>query len=80
MERLIHSQATLGRALRDARRLRGLTQAELADRTGLTQPTISNAERGKVHVDTLFSLLAVLQLELLVRSRGAREPGTPWEQ
>jgi len=79
MERLILSSAALGRALRDARREQGLTQVELAERAGIAQPTISNAERGAgIHLDTLFSMLAVLGLELLVRPR-PEQLGTPWE-
>ena len=36
----------LGQALGDARRKAGITQAELADATGLTQATVSRLEAG----------------------------------
>jgi transcriptional regulator with XRE-family HTH domain len=48
-------------ALRDARRQAGLSQAQLAERTGTSQPTISAYERGakQPSVSTLARLLAM---------------------
>jgi predicted transcriptional regulator len=48
------------RTLRDARWRAGLTQRELASRTGVPQPAIARIERGAVvpRVDTLDRLLA----------------------
>jgi transcriptional regulator with XRE-family HTH domain len=42
--------ARIGTALRELRRERGLTQAELARRLKLGQSTISEIERGEIHL------------------------------
>jgi transcriptional regulator with XRE-family HTH domain len=54
-----------GRLIREARRLRGLTQAELARRLGTTQSAVSNWERGRdtPRVDTLARILEACGLE-----------------
>jgi transcriptional regulator with XRE-family HTH domain len=39
-----------GDAIRIAREVQHLTQAELAERTGLTQSTLSNLEKGRVRL------------------------------
>lgn len=74
MQTLVLSPASLGRALRDARLARGLTQGQLAQRAIVSQPTISSVERGasNVSLDTLLRLVATLRLEIIIRSR---EPG-----
>lgn len=43
----------LGRALRDSRRAAGWTQAQVADRVGVSQPQISHLERGRGATSTL---------------------------
>jgi transcriptional regulator with XRE-family HTH domain len=79
VESLILSPAALGRTLRDARLERGLTQSDLAQRSGLTQATVSSIERGQsnVSLDTLLRLVATLRLELVLRSRQAARRGGP---
>lgn len=79
MESLILSPAALGRTLRDARLERGLTQSDLAQRSGLTQTTVSSIERGlsNVSLDTLLRLVATLRLELVLRSRQSSRGGGP---
>mgnify|MGYP002624958058 CR=1 FL=1 len=49
--------------------LLSLTQAELGDRASLRQPTISNLEKGKGHINTLLRVLSALDLELVVRPK-----------
>jgi len=51
-----------------ARRRAGLTQRELARRSGIPQPSISRIERGVISptVDTLERLLRVCGMELLL--------------
>jgi transcriptional regulator with XRE-family HTH domain len=50
----------LGRRLARLRRLRGLTQIELADQLGVVQPIISDFERGKLRPNPqLLAKLAV---------------------
>jgi len=58
-ERLTLSALGSGRLIREARRLGGLTQADLARRLGTTQSAVSNWERGRdtPRVDTLARIL-----------------------
>ena len=51
--------------LRDIREKRGLTQVQLAERTGLDQATISRIERGRggIDYDVLDRLCAALECE-----------------
>jgi putative transcriptional regulator len=64
--------------LREVRKARGLTQVQLAQRTGLDQATISRIERGRggIDYDVLDRLCAALDCEpgeILVREpRGRR--------
>lgn len=53
----------LGERLRAFRKSRGLTQTELADRAGLSRPTVSALERGHdVSLDSFLSVLRALDL------------------
>jgi HTH-type transcriptional regulator / antitoxin HipB len=76
------SPLALGRALRDARRARSLTQAQVAEISGVAQPTVSNVERGasSVSFGTLLRILAALQLELVLKDRPSETSAAPWEQ
>ena len=62
-----HTLSTLGsgRLIREARRVGGLTQAELARRLGTTQSAVSNWERGRdtPRVDTLARILEACGFE-----------------
>lgn len=62
--------------------MRGLSQKELAERTGISQPTISNVERGasRASIDTILRLAATLELELVVRPRPDIDFPSVWEQ
>ena len=69
--------------VRQARRFAGFSQAELARRTGIAQPTISAYERG-VHEPSLSTLQAlvagtgkVLELKLRNHDIGPELPSTP---
>ena len=57
--------------IRDARKQAGLTQAELADRAGTTQPVIARAERSDTNptLETLERLLEAAGYELELRAR-----------
>jgi HTH-type transcriptional regulator / antitoxin HipB len=61
----------LGNLIRRARKQRGWSQSQLAERVGIRQGTISLIEKGNpaTRVDTLLALLAALDLELQVASR-----------
>jgi transcriptional regulator with XRE-family HTH domain len=62
-----HTFSTIagGRLIREARRLAGLTQAELARRLGTAQSAVSNWERGRdtPRVDTLARILEACGFE-----------------
>ncbi|WP_386627979.1 helix-turn-helix domain-containing protein [Sulfitobacter geojensis] len=71
MQNFVRIPRDLGHAIRQARREKNLTQAELATRSGVWQETISKVEagRGGTRLDTILALLAALELELFVRTR-----------
>ena len=64
----------VGSAVRAARRRAGLSQVELAERTGMTQPAIARLERGLVSptVMTLDRVARALGTELVVDFEPAR--------
>jgi len=55
----------LGRRLKDVREMRGLNQAELAQRVGVSRASISNLEAGKqgLTLETLYHLAHALDTE-----------------
>jgi transcriptional regulator with XRE-family HTH domain len=61
----VYTSDSLGAAIRHYRLQAGLTQAELADRTGLNRPYLSDLERGR-QTEQVRRLLRVLK-ELGVR-------------
>ncbi len=73
MQKKIMSPESLGFALREERKKKGLNQTELGRPVGIDQTTVSKVEQGKpgTRLDTLFRLLSVLDLELVLQPRGA---------
>ena len=70
MDQLARFPKQMGAALRRRRRALGRTQSDLASQAGVRQATVSSAEAGEtMQLDTLFSLLAALNLELVLRER-----------
>ena len=71
----IISPESLGSALREERRNKGLSQAAAGKSVGIDQPTVSKVEQGNsgTRLDTLFRLLAALDLELVLQPR--KSPG-----
>ena len=65
----IVSMNILGNQIRDARRKRGLTLAQLAARTGIDQGLLSKYERGEVmpikNRERLFSFLQLSKLTII---------------
>jgi HTH-type transcriptional regulator / antitoxin HipB len=62
---------SLGAALADLRDLRGLTQTDLAEKTGTSRPTISRIERGEAASDeTILKAMAAMGYELVAVPRG----------
>ncbi|TRY34040.1 helix-turn-helix domain-containing protein [Aliiglaciecola sp. M165] len=64
----INTPKDLSAVIRDSRKLKGWTQADLAKRIGVYQRDISNCETKpeKVSVDMLIRLCAALELEFKV--------------
>jgi hypothetical protein len=58
-----------GQLLREARRRAGLTQRALAERAGVTQPTVARIERGdsRPSLERLLTLIRVCDLDLDIR-------------
>ena len=75
MLEIVRSHKSLGVALRRRRRQLKLTQAELAERAGIRQGTVSQVENGlkTVKLQTVMDLLRALDLEMAIqpRSRGS---------
>nr|WP_320115085.1 helix-turn-helix transcriptional regulator [uncultured Desulfuromonas sp.] len=65
------SPQSLGLILRAARKRKGLSQTEAGKSVGIDQPTLSKIERGEsnARLDTLFRLLAALDMELIIKPR-----------
>lgn len=62
----------LARTVRFRRRKLGMTQMELADKSGLTQSQIARFESGKTNVRlcTLLSILKVLDIHITFNVKG----------
>lgn len=74
---------TIGERLARLRKSRGLTQGDLADMLGVTQPLVSSYERGelRLHGETIIQLTRILRVtadELLGLARSAEEPPNAW--
>lgn len=69
---LIHSPADLARFYRDQRKLQDMTQVAVAEGVGVRQDTVSQFELkpDNVRLETLFRLLAALDLELHLVAKG----------
>jgi HTH-type transcriptional regulator/antitoxin HipB len=76
MDQIARTTKDLGQTLRAARKAQGLTQAELAARAGVWQRTVSNIETSAsgAKADTIFDLLAALDLELRIVPRSKMTP------
>lgn len=68
----VYDPTSLGAAVTHFRDAAGLTQDELAVRSGLHRPYLSRLETGKATSQTerLFRVLRRLDLEIVVRRRG----------
>ena len=78
MNQIIHSPEALGSAIKRQRKLKGLNQKEAGTDFRIEQSTISSIEQGAAgtRLETLFRLLAALDLELIVRPKQTlKHPG-----
>jgi HTH-type transcriptional regulator/antitoxin HipB len=65
----IRTGSELGLVLRERRRELGLTQAELADRIGVSRQWVGKVEKGRQHADLGLALRAIRALGLVVDVR-----------
>jgi transcriptional regulator with XRE-family HTH domain len=72
----------VGQKIRQLRKERGLTQAELAHRIGVQQSDLCRMENGeyKVALDTLFRVLGVFGMAIGEFFRDETPPATPTER
>lgn len=71
MKQIINSPASLGQAIRRVRKRKKLSQTQAGEPFNVTQCNVSRVEQGKngIQIDTLFRLLAALDLELVIREK-----------
>ena len=70
MENIARTPLQLANYIRERRRKLGLSQVQLAAQTGVRQRTLSDIENaGAARLDTILRILAVLDLEFVVRDR-----------
>jgi transcriptional regulator with XRE-family HTH domain len=74
----INTPRDLSAAIKDSRKSKGWTQADLAKRVGVYQRDISNCETKpeKVSVEMLIKLCAALELELNIDNPSKNEAST----
>jgi HTH-type transcriptional regulator/antitoxin HipB len=71
MQQLVRMPIQLGSIIQSERLRQGMTQSELASRTGTQQKTISAIENGRegTKLDTLLSVIASLGLDMQIVPR-----------
>lgn len=71
MGQIVRTPKQLGAIIRRARRQADLTQAQLGEKAGLWQETVSRIEggQGTTRIATILDLLAALDLEIKVEPR-----------
>lgn len=79
MQHIITSQELLGHAIRQARKRKGLTQAELGRLVGMQQAYVSGIEKGRHQssFDTFLRLAAAVDLEFITQPK-SKEKTTEW--
>ncbi len=71
MEQLIHSPQSLGNAIKRQRKAKQLSQKDAGSAVKIEQSTISSIEQGApgTRLETLFRILAALDLEMIIRPK-----------
>lgn len=71
MEQIVHSPKSLGDAIKRQRKAKKMNQTETGSTFKIEQSTISSIEQGApgTRLETLFRLLAALDLELVIRPK-----------
>lgn len=57
-------KTTVGQRIAEIRKLRGLTQIELAEKIGITQKLVTDYERGKAHLNDEMVIRFALSLKV----------------
>lgn len=72
----IHFSDQLSQHLKSFRRLRGLTQTQLATQLGVTQSRVADIERNPstVSLENLLKVFAALDILLVLRDSGKESP------
>ncbi|AIU87133.1 MULTISPECIES: helix-turn-helix domain-containing protein [Pectobacterium] len=78
----ITSAGMLAHAMRDERKKHKLNQSQVAESMGIKQSTVSDFENHPegTRLETLFKLLAALDLELHLSKRGEPQAGQEWSE
>lgn len=71
MKQLVFSPESLGAAIKRARNLKGLNQTKAGEPFKIEQTTFSSIENGAsgTRLETLFRVLAALNLEMIIQSQ-----------
>jgi HTH-type transcriptional regulator / antitoxin HipB len=79
---IIHSTRELAEFTRDRRKRERLSQAEVSERVGLRQMTVSAFESkpDSTKLETLFRLLSALNLEMRIIPKGTKEDDQGWDK
>lgn len=74
---IVRDKNQLANALKRFRKLSGMTQTELSQKSGIKQHKISLIESGQQNatMPTIFNLLAALNLEIELRPRQRKQYG-----
>ena len=80
MRQLLATPSQLGPLLKSGRRAAGLSQAELANRMGISQSRISHMELHpeSVSLEQLLALFGLLGMELMVQSKSDAPASQEW--
>ena len=82
MDQLIYSPKALGSALKRQRKEKNLSQQKAGSDFKINQTTISSIEQGApgTRLETLFRILAALELEMIIRPKKPKKPlmGDHW--
>lgn len=76
MRHTARTPGQIGDVIRRLRTMKGMTQAELADRAGTVQKRISIIESGHpgTKIDIICDILAALDFDIVITERNKREP------
>ena len=76
MNQIARTPKQIGAIIQRQRRLKKLTQFDLAQRSGLRQEKISTIEAGRpgTRIDTICALLAALDLDITITPRSKGSP------